>query len=294
MILLPVAASILLAQSPVPPQAPQVPQAPPPLNCVLPSDPVIVALCAAEEALGQGERTDASGGGGGGERAAALTRAATAFRQAANLTHDPALKKRALEQLERLYDADHLDRPGELDPILRELMAVTGDLTPMFRLAKMQERQGLFDAAESTLLAARQQKPDDIAPYQELAQYFARRVAAMKAVEKEAQKPDPDTPGQDGVYALGGSIQAPEKISSESVALPVEVTAGGLTGSVTIMAVVDTLGRVTDAKILQSVRGLDDTALATVKQWRFAPATLNGQPVPVRMPFIVRFGGGAT
>jgi len=78
MMLLPVAASLLLAQSPAPPAAPQ---APPPLNCVLPSDPVIVALCAAEEALGQGERADS----GDGERTAARTRAAAAFRQAANL-----------------------------------------------------------------------------------------------------------------------------------------------------------------------------------------------------------------
>jgi len=285
MTLLSVAASILLAQSSVAP-------APPPLNCVLPSDPVIAALCAGDEALSQGERA----GGGDGQRNASRARAAAAFRRAADLARDPALKKHALEQLERIYDADHLDRPGESDPVLRELMALTpGDLTPMFRLAKMQERQGLFDAAESTLLAARQQKPDDVAPYRELAQYFGRRVAAMTAAKVEAdkdtdaQKQDPDAPDKDGVYTVGGSVQAPEKISSESIALPAEVTAGGLTGSVTIMAVVDAMGRVTDARILQSVRGLDATALAAVKQWRFAPATLNGQPVPVRMPIVVKF-----
>jgi TonB family protein len=290
MTLLSVAASILLAQSLSLP-AGQPP--PPPLNCVLPSDPVIAALCAGEEALSQGERAD----GGDGQRNASRARAAAAFRRAADLARDPLLKKRALEQLERLYDADHLDRPGEADPVLRELMALTpGDLTPMFRLAKMQERQGLFDAAESTLLAARQQKPDDVEPYKELAQYFGRRVAAMTAgkvdAEKETPKQDLDAPDSDGVYTLGGSVQAPEKISAESVALPVEVTAGGLTGAVTIMAVVDALGRVSDAKILQSVKGLDDTALAAVKRWRFAPAMLNGQPVPVRMPVVVRFGGG--
>ena len=172
----------------------------------------------------------------------------------------------------------------------------------MFRLAKIQERQGLFDAAESTLLAARQQKPDDVAPYKELAQYFARRVAAMTAEKdkdkrrrrsRQAQTRDLDAPDKDGVYSLGGSVQPPEKISAENIAMPTEVTAGGLSGSVTIMAVVDAMGRVTDAKILQSVRGLDNTALAAVRQWRFTPAMLNGQPVPVRMPVVVRFGGGA-
>ena len=297
MTLLAVVTSLLLAQSPAPPAAP-----PPPLNCVVPADDVIAALCAGEDALSQGERT----AGAGAARTAAQTRAAAAFRHAANLARDPVLKRRALEQLERLYDKDHLDRPGEIDPILRELMAMTpGDLTPMFRLAKVQEGQGLFDAAESTLLAARQQKPDDVAPYKELAQYFSRRVAAMTAEkdkdkdkdstreEKDTLARDLDAPDKDGVYSLGGSVQPPEKISAENIAMPTEVTAGGLTGSVTIMAVVDAMGRVTDAQILQSVKGLDATALAAVKQWRFAPAMLNGQPVPVRMPVVVRFGGGA-
>jgi TonB family protein len=222
-----------------------------------------------------------------GEAIAGLRRTASSMR-------DPVARKRAIEQLACIFDTGHLDQPASLDPLLRELIAISpGELTPVFRLAKLQERQELFDAAESTLLAARQQKPDDVAPYQELAQYFGRRVAAMKAAEKEAEKRYQDTPGPDGVYSVGGSIQAPEKISMESVPMPLEVSQGTLSGSVTIMAVVDATGRVTEAKILQSTRGLDDTALAAVKQWRFAPATLNGTPVPVRMPVVVRFGGGA-
>ena len=286
MTLLAAATSLLLAQSPAPAAA-----APPPapLNCVLPADGVIAALCAGEEALSQGERT-----GAGGERNGARVRAAAAFRRAADLARDPVLKRRALEQLERIYDADHLDRPGEADPILRELMAMTpGDLTPMFRLAKLQERQGLFDAAESTLLAARQQQPDDVAAYKELAQYFARRAAAM-TVEKDREEhraEEAGTPDQDGIYSIGGPIQAPEQLSSGNVPLPIEVTAGGVVGTVGLEVVVDETGRVTNPKVVRSVPGLDATALATVRTWRFAPATLNGRPVPVRMMVAVRVGG---
>jgi TonB family protein len=263
---------ILLGQA-----APQAaaPAAQPAINCFAQTDPAVMAFC---------EGQDAARGSG---KAAA----AAAFRRAADLTRDSALKKRALEQLESLYGPDHLNQPYAIDPILRELMALShGDLAPMFRLAKLQESQGQFDAAESTLLGARQQKPDDPAPWRELGEYFTRRATAMAAAEKE-KKQNPDTPDRDGVYALGGSVQAPEKISTENVAMPLEVTAGGLSGDVTIMAVIDAVGRVRDAKILQSVRGLDDTALAAVRQWRFAPAMLNGQPVPVRMPVVVRFGG---
>jgi outer membrane biosynthesis protein TonB len=34
---------------------------------------------------------------------------------------------------------------------------------------------------------------------------------------------------------------------------------------------------------------MDATALAMVKQWRFAPATLDGRPVAVRIPVVVKF-----
>ena len=161
----------------------------------------------------------------------------------------------------------------------------------MFRLAKLQERQGLFDAAESTLLAARQQKPDDVAPYRELAQYFARRVAAMTAARstREARETGPDTPDKDGVYSLGGSVQTPEKISAENVA----PAGGGDRGRPDRLG--DDHGRggcdgPRDRREDPAVGpGLDAAALAAVRQWRFAPATLNGQPVPVRMPVVVKF-----
>ena len=51
----------------------------------------------------------------------------------------------------------------------------------------------------------------------------------------------------------------------------------------------DERGRVTDVKVLQSVPGLDATAVATARLWHFAPAMLNGRPVPVRFPAIVKF-----
>src|SRR6188474_3367105 len=165
---------------------PPAPPAPPPVNCFAQTDPAVLAFCEGQE----------------GARGSGKALAAAAFLRAADLARDPALKKRALEQLEVLYGPEHLNQPYAIDPILRELMALShGDLAPMFRLAKLQERLDQFDAAESTLLAARQQKPDDPAPWRELAQYFTRRATAI-AAEKEPKKPDPDTPDRDGVYSL--------------------------------------------------------------------------------------------
>jgi hypothetical protein len=103
-----------------------------------------------------------------------------ALRRTASSMRDPVARKAAIEQLACIFDEGRLNLPASLDPLLRELIAASpGELAPVFRLAKLQERLELFDAAESTLLAAHQQRPDEIAPLQELSEFFARRVAAL-------------------------------------------------------------------------------------------------------------------
>src|SRR5688500_3743747 len=93
---------ILLGQSAPQPAAPP---APPPVNCFAQTDPAVLAFC---------EGQDAARGSG---KAVAVA----AFRRAADLTRDTALKKRALEQLEILYGPEQLNQPYAIDPILREL-----------------------------------------------------------------------------------------------------------------------------------------------------------------------------
>src|SRR5205809_290582 len=68
------------------------------------------------------------------------------------------------------------------------------DLSPVFRLAKLQEERGFLDAAEDTLLLARHQKPEALDVYKMLAQFYARRATAVQQ-QAEAQKPKPPTSG---------------------------------------------------------------------------------------------------
>lgn len=64
----------------------------------------------------------------------------------------------------------------------------------------------------------------------------------------------------------------------------------GVQGAVTVDAVIDEQGRVTGVKILRSLpMGLDQEAVAAVKQWRFTPATLAGKPVKVYFSLTVNF-----
>lgn len=249
-------------------------------------------LCAGEEELADADVMPKDTGG----REAGWQRAADTLRRAATVARDSAIKKRALEQLERVYDAKHLGQPVQADPVLRELIALTpNELAPLFRLAKLQESQDLIDAAESTLISARQQHADEIEPYRQLAQFYARRATAMgnEATRQErANQPQRQSGALDanGIYSVGGPMAPPARERTVAPETPADAKAAGIDGVVICEIVVDESGRVKDARILRSIPMLDQAALATVRQWRYAPTIVDGRAVPVRLTVTVTFG----
>jgi protein TonB len=60
-------------------------------------------------------------------------------------------------------------------------------------------------------------------------------------------------------------------------------------GVVILEATIDAGGQVQAVQLLRSAPLLDQAALEAVRQWRYEPATLNGEPVPVIMTITVRF-----
>jgi TonB family protein len=281
MTLLAIVVSMLVAQS----AAPQAPTVRP--NCYSPTDEATVAYCNASQLLRKGEGAPA-------DRAAALKEAAGEFRRAANVARELPMRKLALVSLETVYDKEHLNLPAEQEGILREMFALDpSDLQPMFRVAKIQEDQQMFDAAEATLLGVRQMRPLDPEPYRELSQYFQRRASVLSGDPSGgADKADkgPDEPDDKGVYNVGGSIAPPDRTSGAAPELPAAAKAAGITsGAVVAEIVVDETGRVSDIKILRSVPQLDAAAVANIKTWMYQPATLKGHPVPVRLVVEVTF-----
>ena len=59
-------------------------------------------------------------------------------------------------------------------------------------------------------------------------------------------------------------------------------------GVVILEALIGVEGKVTNARVLQSVPLLDQAALDAVMQWEFTPTRLNGQLVPVMMTVTVQ------
>jgi TonB family protein len=252
------------------------------------SDAAAVELCLGEEQVRRAEglpKQDA-------RRSRQLEGAAERYRRAASLASRADTRTKALEALEQLYGAERLNEPHQVEAVLRELIALQpNQLAPIFRLAKVQEDDGRADAAEDTLFAVHRQQPDAVEPYQMLAQFYARRVTALSK-QVDGQKP-PQAPDdsaerdENGVYRVGGAVSAPSRL--DVAKYPSEAAAAGIQGAVLVEIVIDESGTVADAKVVRSIPLLDESALQAVRNWRFAPTVLNGQPVPVKMVVTVNF-----
>lgn len=226
----------------------------------------------------------------GPDRESLLRVAAEHYRKAAGLA-TTNLKITALDALARVYGRESLNDFALLEPVLREVIDLRpGELDPVLRLAKAQEDEKLFDAAEETLLSIRRQHPDQSEVFKALAQFYARRATAAHAVENAASPETASAPGEPdehGVYQVGGGLKPPSRL--DVAVYPPEAMAAGIKGGVRAEVVIDPTGNVIDAKVLQSIPMLDEAALEAVRNWRFQPTLINGQPVPVRMTVTVNF-----
>jgi protein TonB len=178
-----------------------------------------------------------------------------------------------------------------MEQALRDLIRLTpNDLAPVSRLARLQEDEGLIDAAEQTLLDARHQQPDKVEPYRMLTQFYARRVTALHKQESEKEPKAASGPGErdeNGVYRVGGSMAPPVRLGVPQY--PPEARDAGVQGVVVAEVVIDASGNVRDAKVVRSIPLLDNAALQAVRDWRYAPTVVNGEPIPVRMAVTVNF-----
>ena len=87
----------------------------------------------------------------------------------------------------------------------------------------------------------------------------------------------------------GGDIRVPTKIKHVAPVYPALAQSVRKEGTVILEAVINEKGEVSQVRVLRSVELLDGAALDAVRQWRFTPTLLNGQPVPIVMTVTVTF-----
>ena len=95
-----------------------------------------------------------------------------------------------------------------------------------------------------------------------------------------------------GVYRAGAGVVVPQVLESPKPKYTAAAMRARIEGQVRMSCVVNTDGQCEDIKILQSLdrdNGLDDEAVNTLRQWRFAPGTLNGVAVKVQVIVELQF-----
>jgi len=113
--------------------------------------------------------------------------------------------------------------------------------------------------------------------------------------------PDPPVPtlGQDDstkaapeqVYrVVGGNVKAPRAIYDPEPEYTEKARKEGQQGIVLIRMVVGSDGMPRDVKVYRSLSAdLDESAMNTVKKWKFAPGTKDGKPVAVQIIVEISF-----
>lgn len=101
--------------------------------------------------------------------------------------------------------------------------------------------------------------------------------------------PPPPPPEPMAPIRLHSGMKAPVKIADVAPVYPGLARSAHKEGVVILEAVLDVQGRVESVRVLRSIPLLDQAAVDAVRQWRFTPALLNGEAVPVVMTVTVNF-----
>jgi TonB family protein len=113
--------------------------------------------------------------------------------------------------------------------------------------------------------------------------------------------------GGDGAVPRGGSgaivkeeapaeepakpvLKEPELITFANATYPPEALKQGLEANVGLVLTLDKEGNVTKAEVAQPAgQGFDEAAVAAALQFKFAPATRDGKPIAVKIPYVYKF-----
>ncbi len=97
--------------------------------------------------------------------------------------------------------------------------------------------------------------------------------------------------GEEEIHELDEDMESPRLLREVRPKYTDEAEGAGLEGTVVLEVVVRSDGRAYDFQVERGLgMGLDEEAVAAVKQWRFRPAMRDGEPVAIRGTVEVSFG----
>jgi len=98
------------------------------------------------------------------------------------------------------------------------------------------------------------------------------------------------TPVENKIYSVG-EVKSPVIINRVEPAYPPVLVRAKLAGKVAVHCVIDKNGRVRDAQVVfATMPAFAESVLRAMKEWRYQPASLNGQAVDCYLDLTVDFG----
>jgi TonB family protein len=172
--------------------------------------------------------------------------------------------------------SDLLDSLDSRNEHVREAAARNlGELRPTYGI-----RKGEIPRAARTLEKLAEQ---DGSP---LVRAAAASSAARLTGRPVEPKPEPEPENAQGDYD-------PRPVHMPKPNYPLQAFQEGIEGTVLVEILIDAEGRVARSRVVESVPGLDEAALAAVREWRFIPARKEGKAVPALAHVPVSFKIGA-
>lgn len=129
-------------------------------------------------------------------------------------------------------------------------------------------------------------------PKQQTAKQEVKPAPSPAKEEPKIVAEQTSLPSRGSAGSRGAEVDGPAQpyASNPAPLYPPEALQAGIEGTVEVFIKIDARGRVTSVRIHKSsgVESLDQSALDTVRQWEFEPATRRGVPVPyeVRAPIV--------
>jgi protein TonB len=114
-------------------------------------------------------------------------------------------------------------------------------------------------------------------------------VAANPATPTPQSPLPPPAPVAPQRIKQGGTIQAAKLDHQTQPLYPILAQQAGIQGVVVLHAVIDDDGNVSELQVVSGHPLLVQAALTAVKQWRYQPTLLNGEPVEVETTITVSF-----
>ena len=104
-----------------------------------------------------------------------------------------------------------------------------------------------------------------------------------------APPPPPPAPKQTQRIKLGGQVVAAKLVAQPNPVYPPLARQARIQGNVVLHAIIDKDGRVGELQVISGHPLLVQSALEAVKNWRYQPTQLNGDPVEVDTTITVSF-----